>query len=59
MSGATVHDALVKGVGKAWVEAWIGVEASAVKRMDEEVLTFVKNHVKVKERLGKKPSGSS
>ena len=54
-----MHDALVKGVGKAWVEAWIGVEASAVKRMDEEVLTFVKNHVKVKERLGKKPSGSS
>jgi hypothetical protein len=57
VSGQTVHDALVKGVGKAWVEAWIGVEAKAVKRLDEEVLTFVKENLRAKLSLASKPSG--
>ena len=57
VTGTSVHAALVKAVGRAWVEAWIGVEKKAVERLGAEVLTFLKENLRSMKGLEKKPKG--
>ena len=58
VTGTSVHAALVKAVGKAWVEAWIGVEKKAVERLGAEAVTFLKENLRSMKGLEKKPKGS-